>query len=68
MNTEKMIEAKRVYDEWYKKAYMVALALGEGATISGKAPDANGVYPDPVITTPNGLRFTFGKPPRRERQ
>lgn len=68
MNTEKMIDARRIYDEWYDRACRLALKLGEGTTISVKAPDTNGIYPDPVITTPNGLRFTFGTPPRRERQ
>lgn len=68
VDTEKMIQAKEAYDRWYVIACRLALKLGdEGTTISGKGPDANGVYPDPVITLPSGLSFTVGRPPRKER-
>jgi hypothetical protein len=66
MNTEEMIERKAAYERWYVIACRLALKLDEGATVSVRAPNVNGVYPDPMITTPNGLSFTVGRPPRRE--
>lgn len=67
MNVEKMIDAKNAYERWYTVACSLALKLGEeGTTISGKAPDVNGIYPDPIITLPSGLSFTVGRPPRKE--
>lgn len=63
MDTEKMIEAKKAYDEWYKKACRMALAIGQqGTTVSGKEPDADGNYSPPVVTMTNGFSFTPMKP------
>lgn len=65
MNVEKMAEVQSAYDEWYKKACLLALNFGHGTTVSGKAPNSDGVYPDPVITIPNGFSFTVGHPKER---
>jgi hypothetical protein len=64
MDTEKMIKAQKAYDDWYQKACLVALKIGEeGTAVSGRPPNIEGVYPDLVITLVNGFRFTVSKPP-----
>lgn len=66
VDAEQMAARKADYDRWYAVACGIALKFGEGTAISVRAPDVNGVYPDPVITTPSGLSFTVGRPLRQE--